>query len=642
MKSRSLFHRTLLCFFFVLIHSALTIHHAFADDCLTADQSVENVTTEFHFDFDGKFDNSIKYSDDEKLNGRSCFVSGLKKLAFRVGADGSPACATVAIHKLKKNSNHDFTVEFWIRTTADSNQRFILLSQKKIPNNSLETQKNKGWAFGVSNGTWSWNIGSGNRRLNYERDNGKHMPVNDGRWHQLVMTHDHSKSIIRLFYDGVNWVTYNLADKDEFTFANEHPFTIGWEGNVDSSDSFLLSIKQGKHKLQELVDQFNQMGLGKLSSEELVTLVVSPEQLVRKKRADFDNDSNSPKKFLSKTHTDAGLNSIKKLLRQLSANPYTVHQVADFMEVAPMLKLYRLNDETIEIDARVAEEFARQERLSRPAFDIDELSILDRAMDSREVLQRYSKHFQPAVALPKKKLTTLNAASFNIHHGGKHETIAEDGWDSREAIAELIRRENIDIVMMQETYSSGDFIAAELGYYFATTVDWDYLNQGANISILSRYPIEEIMVPPASSFMNVAARVSISETQDMYAMSNWYGMNNFKDVFEFHTKRFSQSGTIPILFAGDFNAVPHTDGGKSEASTKLLEAGFRDAYRETYPDAEKFPGHTHVSGSRIDQLYYKGDGLVNDATTVLSTWPSKFPSDHYIIKSNFKLDYITK
>ena len=33
--------------------------------------------------------------------------------------------------------------------------------------------------------------------------------------------------------------------------------------------------------------------------------------------------------------------------------------------------------------------------------------------------------------------------------------------------------------------------------------------------------------------MNVAAKVSISETQDIYVMSNWYGMNNFPDVFDF-------------------------------------------------------------------------------------------------------------
>jgi len=87
--------------------------------------------------------------------------------------------------------------------------------------------------------------------------------------------------------------------------------------------------------------------------------------------------------------------------------------------------------------------------------------------------------------------------------------------------------------MMQETYSAGGFIAAELGYYFATTVDLDYLNQGANISVLSRYPIKELHVQEDSSFMNVGARIAISETQDLWVMSNWYGMDQFPDVFRF-------------------------------------------------------------------------------------------------------------
>jgi hypothetical protein len=117
--------------------------------------------------------------------------------------------------------------------------------------------------------------------------------------------------------------------------------------------------------------------------------------------------------------------------------------------------------------------------------------------------------------------------------------------------------------MMQETYSSGDFIAAELGYYFATTVDWDYLNQGSNISVLSRYPIEELHVPEDAPFMNVGARIAISRSQDLYAMSNWYGMAQFPAVFDFHADRFGQSESIPTLFAGDFNAVPHLDGGDS-------------------------------------------------------------------------------
>ncbi|MFT5304471.1 MAG: hypothetical protein ACI814_005299, partial [Mariniblastus sp.] len=38
---------------------------------------------------------------------------------------------------------------------------------------------------------------------------------------------------------------------------------------------------------------------------------------------------------------------------------------------------------------------------------------------------------------------------------------------------------------------------------------------------------------------------------------------------------------------------------------------------------------------------YKGRGLSNGSTKVLSTWPSKFPSDHYLIKTVFELDYRT-
>ena len=192
---------------------------------------------------------------------------------------------------------------------------------------------------------------------------------------------------------------------------------------------------------------------------------------------------------------------------------------------------------------------------------------------------------------------------------------------------------------MQESYSNVDYIAAELGYYFATTVDWDYLNQGANISVLSRYPIEEVYVPDGSPFMNVAANLRLSETQYIYAMSNWYGMDNFANVYTFHEARFADADRIPILFAGDFNARPHTDGGNSPASRRLLDAGFTDAYREQFPDVSAHPGASHRSGSRIDQLYYKGAGLTHTSTAVRSSWPSVFPSDHFVIKSVFELDY---
>ncbi len=118
-------------------------------------------------------------------------------------------------------------------------------------------------------------------------------------------------------------------------------------------------------------------------------------------------------------------------------------------------------------------------------------------------------------------------------------------------------------------------------------------------------------------------------------------MNNFPDVFDFHETRFSQSENVPILFAWNFNAVPHTDGGRSPASKKMLESGFRDAFRKKYHDIKKYPGACFQAGSRIDQLCYEGSGLKNGSTQVPSTWPSRFPSDHFLIKSVFVFDYTT-
>ena len=122
-------------------------------------------------------------------------------------------------------------------------------------------------------------------------------------------------------------------------------------------------------------------------------------------------------------------------------------------------------------------------------------------------------------------------------------------------------------------------------------------------------------------------------------MSNWYGMRQFPEVFDFQKSRFEKSDTIPTLFAGDFNAVPHTDGGKSLASKELLNAGFKDAFRTFYPDVQKYPGYSHRNGRRIDQLYYKGKGLKNTSTKIISTWPDGFPSDHFLIISKFDLNY---
>jgi len=633
--------------FHLLAGTSFPLHARLALDPheVTANQAIDSQSGSrpvAQFAFDGTIDNATGTSVMGMVGGTVSFEAGLDGQALSLGSDDPLVFLTLDREDLPFNSNHDFSVQFWMRTVVDADQQFVVLSQKEFVDNSLASQKQPGWVFYVSGGTWAWNMGSGARRITYERDNGKHMPLNDGRWHQLTMTYNSARSVIRLFYDGDNKISYNVSDSDGFDFSNTNPVVVGWDGTgVRPQPETLPAIEAGAEQLQNLVDAFNGLGLPELETDEFVHLIVDPRRLFDRKVNDMAETLGADSVAFREAMTLVDWEPIAELESGLMTNPYTVHQVLNFMEAAPLMKIYALVDGEVIVKRSAAKTFAERERLYPAEFDMDDLAIWNRVLSPEEVLASYSQHFKPAVVDLEEALTSITAGCWNIWHGGKHYTVDEHGWDSRVAIAEILQRENADVVMMQETYSSGDFIAAEMGYYFATTVDWDYLNQGANISVLSRYPIKELYVQEDSPFMNVAVKIAISETQDLYAMSNWYGMQQFPAVFEFHESRFQESDIIPTLFAGDFNAVPHTDNGDSPASRTLLGSGFTDAFRSLYPDTELYPGPTHRNGERIDQLYYRGVGLHNTSTRLVSTWPTGFPSDHFLILSTFDLDYST-
>ena len=150
----------------------------------------------------------------------------------------------------------------------------VFLAQKDLVDNSLASQKQAGWVFYTSGGTWAWNMGSGSRRLTYERDNGEHMPLNDGRWHQLTMTYSSHLSEIRLFYDGENRVTYHVSDGEGFDFTSTNPLVLGWaeEGN-ESPPAILPGITAGAEQLQRYVDAFDDLGLEEVQADEFASLI---------------------------------------------------------------------------------------------------------------------------------------------------------------------------------------------------------------------------------------------------------------------------------------------------------------------------------------------------------------------------------
>ncbi|MEM7416487.1 MAG: endonuclease/exonuclease/phosphatase family protein [Gemmatimonadota bacterium] len=562
--------------------------------------------------------------------GTAAFSAGVSGAALRVGSDGGAALVSALPDDLRVGSGSDFSVVFWVRTDVADRERIVVLSQKEFPDNSLASQKNAGWAFYISHGTWAWSLGSGSRRLTYERDNGSRMPISDGQWHQLAMTYDASRSVIRLYYDGTNWVTYHASDSDGFDFTSSSPLRIGWQGNDQARPAPLVpAIEAGADGLQSLVDHFNALVDRPVQPDEFLRLIVDPEALYR------DRTGQAPA-------GGADWERVSSAENALMENPYTIHQALEFMEASRLHRVYTLVDGEVMIRQDVARRYGDSEQITTPDFSIDELMVWRDVLSPGEVAASYADHVEVRPSPMAIEVNALRAAAWNIWHGGKHFTRERHGWDSRDRVAEVLAEEDVDVVMLQETYSSGDYIAAELGYYLATTVDWDYLNQGSNISILSRYPIVDVHVAAETPFNNVGVRVRLSQSQDIHVMSNWYGMNQFDRVFDFHEGRFSGSDSIPVLFGGDFNAVPHTDGGQSPASVRLEAAGFTDAFRSRYPDPVERPGATHLSGRRIDQLFFRGVGLSDTGTRVVSTWSGGFPSDHFMILTSFRLDYATR
>ena len=149
-----------------------------------------------HFAFEGDARDSVSGLGGEP-GGAHAFVEGLSGQACRLDPESGTTLG-LPPSEPRFTPDESFSVQLWVRTTAAADQRMVLLSNKRLADFGLDSQRAAGWAFLHSHGTWAWNLGAGSRRLTYERDNGESMPLGDGRWHQLALTYDSGLSVVRL------------------------------------------------------------------------------------------------------------------------------------------------------------------------------------------------------------------------------------------------------------------------------------------------------------------------------------------------------------------------------------------------------------------------------------------------------------
>ena len=134
---------------------------------VTANQALDSQSLSgplAQFAFDGTITNATDTSVDGVIGGTIVFVEGLDGQALSLRSNDPLGFLTLDSENLPFDGSNDFSVQFWMRTIVDSGKRYVVLSQKEFVDNSLAAQKQSGWVFYVSGGTWAWNMGSGARR----------------------------------------------------------------------------------------------------------------------------------------------------------------------------------------------------------------------------------------------------------------------------------------------------------------------------------------------------------------------------------------------------------------------------------------------------------------------------------------------
>lgn len=291
------------------------------------------------------------------------------------------------------------------------------------------------------------------------------------------------------------------------------------------------------------------------------------------------------------------------------------------------------------------------------SFDgsIDELQIWETVLSDKEVKESYKSHaiFRTEPIYNREELIVLN---WNIWHGGSHYTKEKNGFDGVERIVQMIKGSDADIILMQETYGSGSIISSSLGYYYYEASSAIGAVWGANLSVMSRYPIEDVYMNETPSnygknyaFNNGGIKIKLTDEKKVIVFSNWYNGRKPEDVdgaLKGWKNLLDNTDNIPHIWAGDYNSISHLDDGKGESghSKLMIDAGFKDSYRELYPDPEKNPCITAPGfRDRIDYIYYKGQGLELVASgTIIPDFKGRdknpgYPSDHLGIISKFKI-----
>jgi len=289
-------------------------------------------------------------------------------------------------------------------------------------------------------------------------------------------------------------------------------------------------------------------------------------------------------------------------------------------------------------------------------------------------------------------LWTTSAAYGKPDYSGKPEMVRVltfniflDGHLILPQIIKLIRTSGADIVGLQECEKESAQIAKALGFQFIqhgytallTRFKIDAvtpggsgvivrLDNGHKIAFFNKHlfykpyqPYQLLGIPYQDGIFIKTEAEAIAEAKKARGADVAAAL---KDIASLSKQ------TIPTILVGDFNEPSHLDWTEAAAKAKrhpikvewpstkaFADIGFRDAYRELFPDEMKNPGFTWTPTTkaddakdhhdRIDFILYGGEGIklksvdiIGENTKNATIVVNPYPSDHRAVTAVFEID----
>ncbi len=259
-----------------------------------------------------------------------------------------------------------------------------------------------------------------------------------------------------------------------------------------------------------------------------------------------------------------------------------------------------------------------------------------------------------------------------------------DGINGLSGVVDLIRKSNADVVGLQESEQNTAKIAQELGF--------NYMQKGGG-ALLTRLPIDKVtdggngivvhtpggkqlaffdkhlFYKPYQPYQllgipyeNAPFIKTEAEAIDEAKKARGADVDNvLKDIDSLHDEG------LPTVLVGDFNEPSYLDWTEAAAkagrhpakvewpSTKAFaDHGFKDSYRQIWPDEMAHPGYTWTPTTkdndpkdhhdRIDFILYRGEGIklksaeiVGENAQNADIVVTPYPSDHRAVTAVFEL-----